>query len=475
MNDNTQSYDVVVIGAGPGGYVAAIRCAQLGMKTACVESWLGEDGNPALGGTCLNVGCIPSKALLDSSHHYEHLKLHAGDHGISVSNIAVDVATMVARKRKIVSGLTQGIAGLFRKHKIDWLKGHGMLAGNNAVTVTATDGAQQTVSARNIIIATGSVPARIPQAPVDQNVICDSTGALSFDHVPARLGVIGAGVIGLELGSVWRRLGAQVTVLEAMDSFLAAADEKIAAESKKILSKQGLEIRLGAKVTGTQMTGTGVLVSFEQNGQAQQMEFDKLVVAVGRRPNTEGLGAVEAGLAVDQRGFIEVDASCRTNLPNIYAVGDVVHGPMLAHKASEEGVAVAEIIAGQQPVIDHALIPWVIYTWPEIAWVGKTEQALKQDGVNYRVGTFPFMASGRARAMGESEGLVKILADATTDAILGVHILGPSASELVSEAATAMAFGASSEDISRICHAHPTLAEAVHEAALGVDGRTIHI
>jgi dihydrolipoamide dehydrogenase len=468
-------YDVIVIGAGPGGYVAAIRCAQLGFKTACVESWRDGAGKPALGGTCLNVGCIPSKALLDSSHHYEHLTRHAGEHGIRTNGVSIDIAQMLARKDKIVTGLTQGIAGLFRKHKIDWLQGAGSLEPDRRVRVTVQGGESATHGARNVIIATGSVPAAIPQAPVDQRRICDSTGALAFEAVPPRLGVIGAGVIGLELGSVWRRLGSQVVMLEALDTLLPGADKDIAAEALKILTRQGLDIRLGAKVTGTEMTASGVSVSFERNGATECLEFDKLVVAVGRKPNTAGLGAEPAGLKLDARGFIEVDAHCRTNLPGVFAIGDVVRGPMLAHKASEEGVAVAELIAGQQPHVDHGLIPWVIYTWPEIAWVGATEQSLAASGRGYRAGRFPFMASGRARALGDSEGFVKILSDAESDEVLGIHVLGPSASELIAEATVTIAFSGSSEDLARTVHAHPTLAEAMHEAALAVDRRTIHI
>ncbi len=472
-----KEFDVVVIGAGPGGYVAAIRCAQLGLKTACVESWLSPKGKPALGGTCLNVGCIPSKALLDSSHHYEHITRHAGDHGISVSDATIDVPAMMKRKDKIVTMLTGGIASLFKKNKVEWLKGHGRINGPGSVTVVAgKDGADsEDVSAKHIIVATGSVPASIPVAEVNQQEICDSTGALAFDSVPGTLGVIGAGVIGLELGSVWRRLGAEVTVLEALDDFLPLTDKDIAKEALKIMRGQGLDIKLGARVTATAITDGGVDVHYDFEGAGHEARFDKLIVAVGRRPNTEGLGAAEAGLVMDERGFIEVDGQCRTSVAGIYAIGDCVHGPMLAHKASEEGVAVAELIAGQKPVIDHALMPWVIYTWPEIAWAGRTEQELAEQGVDYRVGTFPFMASGRARAMGDTEGMVKFIADRASDELLGVHMIGPNASELLSEAVVGMSFQASSEDFARIIHAHPTLAEALHEAALGVDDRTIHI
>lgn len=469
-------YDVVVIGAGPGGYIAAIRCAQLGMKTACVESWLTPKGEPVLGGTCLNVGCIPSKALLDSSHHFEHIRKHAGDHGISVGDVGIDVAVMQRRKDKVVQTLTQGVDGLFKKNGVIWVKGHGTLASNAQVAVTGPDGkAAAVLAADHIIIATGSVPAAIPPAPIDQKAVVDSTGALTFDAIPAQLGVIGAGVIGLELGSLWRRLGSQVVIFEALPDFLPAADKDIAKEAHKLLTRQGLDIRLGTQVTAVAPADSGVTVNFEAAGSAQSLAFDKLIVAVGRAPNTRGLGAQEAGLKIDARGFIEVDAQCRTNLPGVYALGDVVRGPMLAHKASEEGIAVAELIAGQAPHVDHARIPWVIYTWPEIAWAGATEQALKAEGRAVKIGRFPFTASGRARAMGDTGGLVKLISDARTDSVLGVHILGPNASELIAEAVLAMEFGASAEDIARTVHAHPTLAEALHEAALGADGRMIHL
>lgn len=469
-------YDVVVIGAGPGGYVAAIRCAQLGMKTACVESWLSPTGKPALGGTCLNVGCIPSKALLDSSHHYEHLRKHAKEHGIITGEVSFDVGVMQKRKDKIVQTLTQGIASLFKKNGVTWLQGRGVLKSADEVAILDQEGAETArVKAGKIVIATGSVPAKIPPAPVDQINIVDSTGALSFEQVPARLGVIGAGVIGLELGSVWRRLGAEVTVFEALPKFLAAADDDIAAEAHKLLGKQGLKIRLDCKVQGVASGPQGVVVTVESAGKTEEITVDKLIVAVGRVPNTSGLNADGVGLALDARGFVVTDDQCRTNLPNVYAIGDVTHGPMLAHKASEEGIAVAEIIAGQKPLVDHAHIPWVIYTWPEIAWAGATEQSLKATGVAYRAGKFPFMASGRARAMGETEGFIKILSAEGSDEVLGVHIIGPQASELISEAVMAMAFSASAEDIARTVHAHPTLAEGMHEAALGTDNRMIHL
>jgi dihydrolipoamide dehydrogenase len=471
-------YDVIVIGGGPGGYIAALRCAQLGMTTACVESWL-NDGKPALGGTCLNVGCIPSKALLDSSHHYEHVREHLGEHGISVRDASMDVGKMLARKDKIVSMLTQGIKGLFRKTGVDWLQGHGSLQ-EDGLTVQVTPTAKpedtpQAHRAANVIIATGSEPITISAAPLDGDRVVDSTGALSFREVPNSLLVIGAGVIGLELGSVWRRLGAQVVILEALPEFLPAADRDIATEAFKALAKQGLDIRLGSKVNSCQTGPDGVNVSYQQDEMAQSVVVDKVIVAVGRRPYTAGLNAEGVGLTTDDRGFVMVDSACRTNLANIYAIGDCAPGPMLAHKASEEGVAVAELIAGQHPEIDHSMVPWVVYTWPEIAWVGQTEQALQAAGRRYRKGSFPFAASGRARAMGEASGQVKILADAETDQLLGAHIFGPNASELIAEAVTTMAFQGSAEDIARTIHAHPTLAEALHEAALGVDDRSLHI
>ncbi|MDX1513476.1 MAG: dihydrolipoyl dehydrogenase [Gammaproteobacteria bacterium] len=470
-----KEYDVVVIGAGPGGYVAAIRCAQLGLKTACVDEWLGPDGKPSLGGTCLNVGCIPSKALLDSSHHYHNLQHLMPAHGIEIKGASIDVAKMQARKDKVVQTLTRGIAGLLKKNKIDAYEGHARLSKSRQVEVSPHGkGGKETLKAKNVIIATGSVPIDIPVARVDGKAIVDNEGALAFDKVPKRLGIIGAGVIGLELGSVWNRLGSEVVVLEALEDFLAAADRDVAKEAQKAFKKQGLDIRLGAKVTGAKTTKKGVTVSYEDKGGKQSVEVDKLVVAVGRRAFSDELGAEEAGLKVDDRGRIEVDAHCRTGVDGVYAIGDVVRGPMLAHKASEEGIAVAERIAGQASHIDHDLVPWVIYTHPEIAWVGKTEAELKDEGVEYRRGSFPYRAIGRAQGAGETDGLVKILADKQSDQVLGVHIFGAQASELVAEAVTAMAFYASSEDLARTIHAHPTLSEAVHEAALAVDGRAIH-
>jgi len=472
-----KKFDVVVIGAGPGGYVAAIRAAQLGLSTACIEGWQNPEGKAALGGTCLNVGCIPSKALLDSSHHYAFIKTEAAEHGIHSQGATLDVNRMIGRKDRVVQTLTQGIAGLFRKHNVEWLQGWGTLAPENRIEVTPVgDGAGEPylVEAGHVIIATGSVPARIPPAPVDDVQIVDSTGALAFRDVPRRLGIIGAGVIGLELGSVWARLGSSVVILEALDEFLAPVDRQIATEAEKILRKQGLDIRLGARVTGTASNNREVTVSYETPEGKQQLVVDKLIVAVGRRPNTSRLGADRVDLKLDERGFIAVDEHCLTNLPNVYAIGDVVRGPMLAHKASEEGVAVAERIASGAGHVGYATIPWVIYTWPEIAWVGRTEQELKSEGVEYTTGVFPFAASGRARAAGGTAGMIKMLADAGSDRVLGVHILGPNASELIAEAVLLMQFDGTAEDLALTVHAHPTLSEAMHEAALGVAGRMLH-
>jgi dihydrolipoamide dehydrogenase len=469
-------YDLLVIGAGPGGYTAAIRAAQLGMKAACVDAFRDPAGRPALGGTCLNVGCIPSKALLDSSHHFYHIAHEAKAHGIAVEGLSLDLPVMQERKDRVVRTLTQGIAGLFKRHGIAWLQGQGRLKGEGRVEITSSSGeAPLLVSARHIVIATGSVPATLPGIAIDNDRICDSTGALDFTEVPERLGVIGAGVIGLELGSVWRRLGSEVVLLEALDEWLPSADLDITRVALKELTRQGLQIRLGCPVEGIERQGREVQVSYRSAGGLERLAVDRLIVAVGRRPQTEGLGLAEAGVELDPRGFIEVDRHGRTTADGVYAVGDCTPGPMLAHKASEEGVAVVERIAGQSPAVDHALIPWVIYTWPEIAWVGRSEQALESEGRPYRAGRFPLQASGRARAMGESAGLVKVIADARTDRVLGVHIFAPQASELVAEAVLALAFEASAEDLARTVHAHPTLAETMHEAALAVDGRPINL
>jgi dihydrolipoamide dehydrogenase len=472
------NFDVAVIGAGPGGYVAAIRAAQLGLNTVCIDEFKSEDGKPSLGGTCLNVGCIPSKALLESSENYERALHKFSDHGIKVKDVSLDVATMLGRKDKIVRQFTGGISLLFKKNKVTSIHGHGRLTGagdSYRIEVSKVKGSE-TIEAKHVIIATGSLPRQIDGVTVDNVRICDNRGALSLKDVPGKLGVIGAGVIGLEMGSVWKRLGSQVTVLEALPTFLAAADDAVSREAYRIFTKSvGLDIKLGCRI-GTVETGKkSISVKFEHDGESRKMEFDRLVIAVGRVPNTEDLGVESAGVNVDERGFIEVDERNRTSAPNIYAVGDVVRGPMLAHKSSEEGVAVAETIAGQHGHVNLETIPWVIYTSPEIAWVGKTEQQLKADGVAYRSGQFPFIVSGRAQALGETAGFLKMLADANSDRILGVHILGPFASELISEAVVAMEFGATAEDIARIVHAHPSLSEAMHEAALGVDKRFLSL
>ncbi len=468
-------YDVVVIGGGPGGYVAAIRAAQLGLKTACVEKWLDPQGNPALGGVCLNVGCIPSKALLDSSHHYHRLQHEFADHGINVKGASLDIGKMMARKEKVCRTLTGGIAALFAKNRVTWLQGHGRLLDGNRVEVTPHGDAEATtVEAGNIIIATGSTPAAFAGAPFDGERIVDSTGALSFTEVPKRLAVIGGGVIGLELGSVWNRLGSEVTVLIRRDQFLPAVDRQLADIALKALREQGVKILLSSKPLSAKATKRNVSVVYEDKEGEKRLTVDRLLVSTGRRPNTQGLNAAEAGLEMDERGFIVVDQLCRTNLPGVYAIGDVVRGPMLAHKASEEGVAVAEHIAGEVAQVNYNTIPFIIYTWPEIAWVGKSAQALRDDGADIKEGVFTFNANGRAHAMGDTEGMVKIVSDTSTDTILGVHIIGPNASELIAEAVVAMEFSASAEDLARTVHAHPTLSEAVHEAALAVDGRAIH-
>ncbi len=471
----TQKFDVVVIGAGPGGYVAAIKAAQLGLKTACVEKYQGKEGKTALGGTCLNVGCIPSKALLDSSYKYHEAHEGFAIHGITAPNVTIDVKAMVARKDGIVKNLTGGVATLFKANGVTLLEGHGKLLANKQVEVTGLDGKAVVYEADNVILASGSRPVDIPPAPVDQDVIVDSTGALDFQAVPKTLGVIGAGVIGLELGSVWARLGAEVTVLEALDKFLPAADEAIAKEALKILTKQGLKIKLGARVTGSSVKKKQVTVTYTDAEGEQKQVFDKLIVAVGRRPVTTELLASDSGVTLDERGYIFVDDHCTTSVPGVYAIGDVVRGTMLAHKASEEGVMVAERIAGHKAQMNYDLIPSVIYTHPEIAWVGKTEQALKAEGVAVNVGTFPFAASGRAMAANDTAGFVKVIADAKTDRVLGVHVIGPAAAELVQQGAIGMEFGTSAEDLGMMVFSHPTMSEALHEAALAVNGGAIHI
>ena len=469
----SETYDVIVIGAGPAGYVAAIRCAQLGLKTACVDDWKGMDGKPSLGGTCLNVGCIPSKALLDSSEQYYQLTHHFAQHGISAQNVKIDIATMLARKDKIVTTLTNGVKTLFDANKIITYHGRGRLVKPTQVEVSNASNTK-VLEGTNIILATGSSPIDIPVAKVDQKSILDSTGALSLKDVPKHLGVIGAGVIGLELGSVWRRLGSQVTILEAVDQFLPAADRQIAQDAQRVFKQQGLEIQLGCQVTGSKVQKSGVQVDYKNKDSEQTITVDRLIVAVGRKPNTKNLIGPGINIRQDSRGFIEVDEQCRTAISNIYAIGDSVRGPMLAHKGSEEGVMVAELIAGQSGHINYNVIPWVIYTWPEIAWTGRTEQQLKQDGIEYKVGMFPMGANGRALAMGETNGRIKILAAADDDEVLGIHAIGAYASELIAEAVVAMEFSAASEDIARIVHAHPTLSESTHEAALAVNKRAIH-
>ncbi|MDB5954238.1 dihydrolipoyl dehydrogenase [Ramlibacter sp.] len=472
-----KQFDVVVIGGGPGGYIAAIRAAQLGFNTACIDEWKNGKGGPAPGGTCTNVGCIPSKALLQSSENYEQAAKHFGDHGISMSNLAIDIGKMLARKDAVVKQNNDGILYLFKKNKVTFFHGRGSFAtaGDGAYEIKVAGSQEETISARHVIVATGSNPRALPGVPFDEDKVLSNDGALRVPAVPQKLVLIGSGVIGLEMGSVWRRVGAEVTVLEALPTFLGAVDEQIAKEAHKAFTRQGLKIELGVKVGEVRNEGQGVSVSYTTaTGQAQKLQADRLIVSIGRVPNTIGLDPEAVGLALDERGAIVVDAECRTNLPNVWAVGDVVRGPMLAHKAEEEGVAVAERIAGQHGHVDFNTIPWVIYTSPEIAWVGRTEQQLKADGVQYKAGTFPFMANGRARALGDTTGMVKFLADAKTDEILGVHIVGPMASELISEAVVAMEFKASSEDIARICHAHPSLSEATKEAALAVDKRTLN-
>ena len=469
-------FDVVVIGAGPGGYVAAIRCAQLGMKVACVDEWKNAQGKPSLGGTCLNVGCIPSKALLESSENFEKMSHDFDAHGITVKGVQIDVAKMLARKDKIVTDFTSGIGSLFKKNKVSAVQGRATLLGQEGDTWRVAVAGGEELRAKHVIIATGSTPRALPQAKLDGECIVDNSGALAFTEVPKRLAIIGAGVIGLELGSVWRRLGSEVTILEAVPAFMPAADEQVAKEALRAFSKQGLKIHLGAQIDKVTLSKKELAISWKDaQDAAQELLADKLIVAVGRVPNTAGLGAKEAGLKLDAAGRVEVDEHCRTNLPNVFAVGDVVRGPMLAHKASEEGVMVAEIIAGQAGHCDLNLVPWVMYATPEIAWVGKTEQQLKKDGVEYKAGQFPFMANGRARALGETSGFVKILADANSDRVLGVHIIGAMASELIQQSVLAMAFTASSEDLARTIHAHPSLSEVIHEAALAVNKRTIHI
>ena len=472
-----KNFDVVVIGAGPGGYIAAIRAAQLGLQAACIDDWSTPAGKPAPGGTCTNVGCIPSKALLQSSENFEHAGHAFAEHGIQVKGLAMDIAQMLKRKEKVVRQNNEGILYLFKKNGVTFYHGTGAFAGGSAGNwqIQVSGKTADVLTAKYVIIATGSSPRALPGAAFDNKLVLDNAGALAMTEVPKKLGVIGAGVIGLEMGSVWRRLGAEVTVLEALPAFLGAADEQVAKEAQKIFVKQGLDIKTGVKV-GTVTARKNVTVEYTDNaGAAQTLTVDRLIVSIGRVPNTRGLNARAVGLNIDERGFVTVDDDCRTNLPSVWAVGDVVRGPMLAHKAEEEGVAVAERIAGKYGHVDFNTVPWVIYTAPEIAWVGKTEQQLRQEGVAYRAGSFPFMANGRARALGDTTGFVKFLADERTDRILGVHIIGPMASELIAEAVVAMSFGATAEDIALICHAHPSLSESMKEAALAVDKRTLNL
>jgi dihydrolipoamide dehydrogenase len=468
-------FDVIVIGSGPAGYVCAIKCAQLGMSTAVIEQATGAKGQPELGGTCLNVGCIPSKALLDSSHRYAEATQHMAEHGIGVSEVSLNVASMMARKEKIVAQLTGGVSGLLKHNGVQVITGAATLGAARQVEVTGSDAQKTVFTADNVVLAAGSEPIEIPPAPVDGDKVVDSTGALCFDAVPGRLGVIGAGVIGLELGSVWARLGAEVVVLEAMDAFLPNMDEQIAKESEKIFTKQGLDIRLGARVTGSEVSEAGVTVSYAHNGADHAETFDKLIVAVGRRPRTNKLFSADSGVSVDERGFVFVNEYCATEAPGVWAIGDIVRGPMLAHKGSEEGVMVAERIHGKAAQLNYEVVPSIIYTHPEVAAVGQTEQELRAEGVEIKVGTFPFAAIGRAQASGETEGMVKIIADADSDQILGAHVVGPSAADLVQQIVIAMEMAASTEDLQLMVFGHPTMSEAVHEAALAVDGRAIHM
>jgi len=470
-----QSFDVVVIGGGPGGYIAAIRGAQLGLSVACIDEWQGADGKPALGGTCTNIGCIPSKALLQSSENFEQVGHGFAEHGVKVKGLELDLAQMLRRKDKVVKQNNDGITYLFKKNKVAFFHGRGSLAASSRGGYYVAVG-EESLNAKHVIVATGSSARPLPGAEFDEKLILSNAGALAMSEVPKRLGIVGAGVIGLELGSVWRRLGAQVTILEALPEFLGAADQQIAKEAAKVFAKQGLDIQLGVKISKVSASKKSVSVQYAVDDiSGKILDCDKLIVSIGRVPNTEGLNASAAGLKLDDKGFIVVDEDCRTNLPHVWAIGDVVRGPMLAHKAEEEGAAVAERIAGRKPHVDFNTVPWVIYTAPEIAWVGKTEQQLKADGVEYRAGSFPFSANGRARALGDTAGFVKFLAHARTDEILGVHVMGPFAGELIAEAVVAMEFRGSSEDIGMICHAHPTLAEAMKEAALAVGKRALNI
>jgi dihydrolipoamide dehydrogenase len=474
---STKQFDVVVIGAGPGGYIAAIRAAQLGMSVACIDAWQNGQGGPAPGGTCTNVGCIPSKALLQSSEHVEQAQHHFVDHGIEIKGLSVKLDRMLGRKNEVVKQNNDGILYLFKKNKVQFFHGKGAFAGQaDGGWLIKIDGKTPVeLVGRHIVVATGSSARELPDLPFDEKQVLSNDGALNIATVPKKLGVIGAGVIGLEMGSVWRRLGAEVTVLEAMPEFLAALDKQVAKEALKIFTKQGLKIQMGVKIAGITKTAKQITIPYvSADGTEQKLVVDKLIVSIGRTPYTGGLQAETVGLKLDERGFIEVDGDCRTNLQNVWAVGDVVRGPMLAHKAEEEGVAVAERIAGQHGHVNFNTVPWVIYTSPEIAWVGQTEEQLKAEGRAIRTGSFPFLANGRARALGDTTGFVKVIADEKTDEVLGVHIIGPMASELIAEAVTIMEFRGAAEDIARICHAHPTLSESLKEAALAVDKRALN-
>ncbi|RFF31929.1 dihydrolipoyl dehydrogenase [Wenzhouxiangella sediminis] len=469
-----KEFDVIVIGGGPGGYVAAIRAAQLDLKVLMVDDRKGKDDKPAPGGTCLNIGCIPSKALLDSSKHFAHVRDDYADHGIQVNDVSIDVGQMLKRKDQVVKQLTGGVTQLLKANKVEFVNGRGKLKADREVELTPHDGDAYAVKGKHVILAAGSVSFSIPNVEIDNEAIVDNIGALEFQEVPERLGVIGAGVIGLEMGSVWSRLGSEVMLFEALDEFLPAVDKDISRVAAREFKKQGLDIRLGTKVSGADVKDGKVTVTFEDSDGEHSETFDKLLVAVGRKAATEGLLDDDAGVKLTDRGQIEVDDHCRTSAENVWAVGDLVRGPMLAHKASEEGIAVVETIAGGHGHFGHDTVPWVIYTDPEIAWVGKTEKQLKDDGVEYRAGNFPFAATGRGLAMGHAPGSVKVIADAETDRVLGVQIVGPNASELIAECVVTMEFAGASEDLARIIHAHPTLSEAVHEAALAVDKRAIH-
>ena len=473
-----KQFDVIVIGAGPGGYIAAIRAAQLGFKVACIDDWKTSMGKPAPGGTCTNVGCIPSKALLQSSEYYEQAKHGFAAHGIKIKDVGLDLAKMLVRKDDVVRQNNDGILFLFRKNGIAFFHGRGefVSVSSDAYGIRVNGATEELLTGKHVIIATGSTPRALPGLAFDEEKILSNVGALSMFSVPKKLGIIGAGVIGLEMGSLWRRLGAEVTLLEAFPSFLGAVDQQIAEEAYRQFIRQGLVIKFGVSIGKVTSTAKGVTIEYQDHqGKSQKSVFEKLIISIGRIPNTVGLNAESIGLKLDEHGFIAVDNDCKTNLQNVWAVGDVVRGPMLAHKAEEEGAAVAERIAGEHGHVDFNTIPSVIYTSPEIAWVGRNEQQLKADGVVYKVGRFPFLANGRARAMGDTAGMVKILADAKTDEILGVHIVGAMASELIAEAVVAMEFRASAEDIARICHAHPTLSESMKEAALAVDGRALNL